>query len=80
MKRHNIITNAPSSLARTVWANLLRFQYLRGLSDAQICEMLGITARTFTNYRSDPSNITLRQLQDVLDGIGVKAEDLFREN
>ncbi len=65
-------------LARIIWSNLLRQQYLLGVTDAQLCELLSITPRTLLNYRKDPSAITLRQLESLLNSFGIDPEALMK--
>ena len=65
------------SLALIIWANILRQQYLMGITDAQLCETLGITARTLYNYQKDPSVLTLRQLQSFLDALNLEMSSLL---
>ena len=72
--------NVPSttSFAKLIWANILRVQYLKGVTDIQLCSLLGITQRTLYNYRQDPSNVTIKQLQAIIESFGVEPETLFR--
>lgn len=65
-------------LARIIWSNLLRQQYLLGVTDAQLCELLDVTPRTLLNYRKDPSAITLRQLESLLNSFGIDPETLMK--
>ena len=67
-----------ASFARVIWSNILRQQYIHGLSDSQLCELLGISGRTLYNYRQDPSNITVKQLQAVIESFGVEPETLLQ--
>ena len=66
-------------LGRIIWGNILRQQYLLGITDTQLCEVLGVTPRTLLNYRKAPTAITLRQLQALLVSFGVDAETLLRQ-
>ena len=66
-------------LSSIIWSNIVRQQYLLGVSDQQLCEVLDVTPRTLLNYRKDPTAITLRQLQALLDSFGVDAETLLRQ-
>lgn len=66
------------TLARLIWSNILRQQYLAGVTDGQLCELLSITPRTLQNYRKDPSVITIRQLESVLSSFGVDPEALMK--
>ena len=66
------------SFAKLIWANILRQQYLHGLNDQQLSDLLGVSARTLYNYRSDPSNLTVKQLQLVIERFELEPETLFR--
>ncbi len=65
------------SIAVIVWSNIVRQQYLLGLNDHQLCEILGISPRTLYNYRQDPSALTMKQVQVVLDKMKVNMEELL---
>ncbi|MCR5306201.1 MAG: helix-turn-helix domain-containing protein [Oscillospiraceae bacterium] len=66
------------NLGRLIWGNIVRQQYLLGITDTQLCEALGITSRTLQNYRRDPSAITIRQLERLLSNFGTDAESLLK--
>ncbi len=65
------------TIATVVWSNIVRQQYLLGITDEQLCKILEITSRTLYNYRADPSALTMKQLQLVLDKMGVEMETLL---
>lgn len=65
------------SIAAVVWSNVVRQQYLLGITDKQLCEVLGITTRTLCNYRHDPSPITIQQIQSLLDSFGIDMQALI---
>lgn len=67
-----------SGFARIVWANVIRQQYLHGVSDQQLSELMGVTIRTLSNYKNDPANVTIKQLQIILETFGIKPESLFQ--
>lgn len=67
-----------SGFARIIWANVIRQQYLHGVSDQQLCELLGVTSRTLFNYKKDPSFITLKQLEALVISFGTDAEALLK--
>lgn len=71
-------TSSTVAFAKLIWSNILREQYLKGVSDKQMSDLLGVTTRTLCNYRNDPSNVTIKQLQLVIDSLGVEPETLFR--
>lgn len=72
-------TSIPQPLARTVFANILRSQFLLGVTDAQLAELLGVTPRTLSNYKADPSAMTLRQIQTVADSFGLEPDALLKQ-
>lgn len=67
-----------NTFAKLIWSNILRQQYLLGVSDKQMSDLLGVTTRTLCNYRHDPSSVTVKQLQAVVESFGVEPESLFR--
>ena len=72
--------NPQSSIAfaKLIWSNILRQQYLHGVTDRQLSDVMGVTTRTLYNYRHDPSSVTVKQLQAVVESFGVEPESLFR--
>ncbi len=71
-------TSSTVAFAKLIWSNILRQQYLLGVSDKQMSDLLGVTTRTLCNYRHDPSSVTMKQLQAVVESFGVEPESLFR--
>lgn len=71
-------TSRATTFARRIWSNILREQYLNGVTDQQLSNLLGVTPRTLYNYRHDPSNVTVKQLQAVIESFGLEPETLFR--
>ena len=69
----------PNSLARTIFSNILRSQFLLGVTDAQLADLLGVTTRTLCNYKADPSAMTLRQLQAVAESFGIDPDALLKQ-
>jgi hypothetical protein len=65
------------TIATVVWSNIVRQQYLLGITDEQLCEVLGVTSRSLYNYRIDPSVLTMRQIQSLLDSFGVEMQTLI---
>ena len=76
MKENNRKPKSPT-LCFIIWSNILRHQYLLGLTDKDLCEILSITPRTLYNYRQDPSALTMKQLQLVLDKMDIEMEALL---
>ena len=70
-------TSRELTLATIIWSNIVRQQYLQGLSDKQLCKVLGVTIRTLYNYRSDPSVMTMKQIQSVLDKLDIDMENFL---
>ena len=65
------------TIANVIWSNIVRQQYLLGITDEQLCEVLGVTSRSLHNYRIDPSVLTMRQIQSLLDSFGVEMQTLI---
>ena len=76
MRENKRASKAPI-MARIIWSNIVRHQYLQGLTDKDLCEILGITSRTLYNYRQDPSALTMKQLQRVLEKMGIEMDTLL---
>ena len=76
MRETKRASKAPT-MAMIIWSNIVRQQYLQGLSDKQLCKVLGVTIRTLYNYRSDPSVMTMKQIQSVLDKLDIDMETLL---
>ena len=66
-----------ATIAFVIWSNILRKQYLQGWSNEKLCSVLGITPRTMYNYRQDPSDLTMKQVQSFLDEVGIPMTDLL---
>ncbi len=65
------------SISIIIWSNISRQQYLQGLTDKQLCEILGVTSRTLYNYRQNPSALIMKKVQLVLDKMGVDMEAML---
>lgn len=65
------------NVSMIIWSNIVRQQYLQGMTDKDLCEILGITSRTLYNYRQDPSALTMKQLQRVLEKMGIEMDTLL---
>lgn len=65
------------TIATIIWSNIVRQQYLQGLTDEQLCKVLGITPRTLYNYRLDPSVLTMKQIQSVLEKLDINMNALL---
>lgn len=65
------------TIATIIWSNIVRQQYLQGLTDEQLCKVLGITPRTLYNYRLDPSVLTMKQIQSVLEKLDIDMNALL---
>ena len=76
MKENNRKPKSPT-LCFIIWSNILRKQYLLGITDEQLSKILNITSRTLYNYQQDPSVITMKQLQFVLDKMDIEMESLL---
>ena len=65
------------SISVIVWSNITRQQYLQRINDDKLCQILGITSRTLYNYRQDPSALTMKQVQIVLEKMNLSMEELL---
>ena len=71
-------TSNATTFARRIWSNVLREQYLHCVTDEQMSTLLGVTHRTLANYKRDPSGVTVKQLQAILEGFGLDPEALIK--
>lgn len=71
-------TLSATTFTRRIWSTILREQYLNGVTDQQLSNLLGVTTRTLYNYRHDPSNVTVKQLQAVIESFRLEPDTLFR--
>lgn len=78
-KKSNESRDKSGTLAKVIWSNIIRQQYLLGITDQQLCDLLDVTPRTLLNYRKDPAAITLRQLEALVNSFGTDAETLLRK-
>ena len=76
MRENKRMPTAPS-MAMIIWSNIVRHQYLKGLDDDQLSAILGITTRTLTKYKSDPSSLTIKQLQVIIDQLHIDIQSLL---
>lgn len=65
------------SIAVIVWSNIIRQQYLLGITDEQLCDAMGISIRTFYNYQKDPSQMNMKHIQALLDSMGIDMQTLI---
>ena len=77
MTKENKRKPRAQTIATVIWSNIVRQQYLLGITDEQLCEVLGVTSRSLYNYRIDPSVLTMRQIQSLLDSFGVEMQTLI---
>gem|GEM_PF-2802421 len=77
-KSKTAMNSSKLPLAKIIWSNIIRQQYLLGVTDQQLCELLDITPRTLLNYRKDPAAITLRQLEALVNSFGVDADVMLK--
>lgn len=74
MKKNTAIVGY--TLYSIIWSNIRRFQYLNGVSDPQLADILKVTTRTLYSYDKDPSAITLDRLQSFIDNTGIEVSEL----
>ncbi len=65
------------TIAVVIWSNILRQQYLQDISDQQLCSILGVSGRSLYNYEKDPSVLTMKQIQLVLDALEIDMNALL---
>ncbi len=61
-----------------IWSNILKYQYLRSLSEERLASYLGVTTRTLSNYKHDPGTISLGQIQNFVCALGISIDDLTK--
>ncbi|MBR3043639.1 MAG: hypothetical protein IKI45_04055 [Oscillospiraceae bacterium] len=65
------------SIGVIVWSNIVRQQYLLGFTDEQISKAMGISIRSYYNYQQDPSLLTMKHIQALLDNMGIDIQTLI---
>ena len=75
--KENSCNPKSKTIAMIVWSNILRQQSLLGITDEQLCEVMGVTSRSLYNYRKAPSVMTMKQIQKLLDSFGVDMQTLI---
>ena len=65
------------SIGVIVWSNIVRQQYLLGLTNEQISQAMGISIRSYYNYQQDPSLLTMKHIQAFLDNMGIEIQTLI---
>ena len=76
MRENKRVSKAPT-MAMIIWSNIVRQQYLKGLDDEQLSSLLGITTRTLYKYRADPSALTIKQLQTIVEMLNIEIDSLL---
>ncbi|MGN0592009.1 MAG: hypothetical protein ACI4JQ_02040 [Ruminococcus sp.] len=65
------------TIARIIWANIRKVQYLRNISDGELAIMLECSPRTLANWDNKPECITLATLQLFCTNAGISAAELI---
>lgn len=65
------------TVAKTVWGNVRKIQYLRDISDDDLALMLECTTKTLRNYDHNPENIALKTIQLFCINADISAEVLL---
>ena len=60
-----------------IWSNIRRHQYLFGMTDEQLGELLGISTRTLYAYDKNPAVLTLEKIEQFLNGTGIEMQSLI---
>ncbi|MBO5163724.1 MAG: hypothetical protein J6B75_04685 [Ruminococcus sp.] len=60
-----------------VWANIRKYQYLNGITDSQLSDILNISTRTLYTYDKEPYKLTLEKVQLFINETGIEMEKLI---
>ena len=67
----------PRTVAVIIWSNIIRQQYLLGMTDEQLCDAMGVSRRSFYYYKNDPSMLNMKHLQSLVDYLGIDLQTLI---
>lgn len=62
---------------KIIWANIRKIQYINGITDSQLAEIMNVTPRTLYNYDNEPFKITLEKIQLFLNNMQITMEQLI---
>lgn len=60
-----------------VWANIRKHQYLNGMTDTLLADMLDVSTRTLYTYDKEPYKLTLEKIQLFINETGIEMEKLI---
>jgi predicted transcriptional regulator len=60
-----------------IWSNIRRHQYLLGMTDEQLSDMLGVSTRTLYAYDKNPAVLTLEKIESFLNETGIEMQMLI---
>lgn len=65
------------TIYNVIWSNIRRHQYLLGMTDEQLGELLGVSTRTLYSYDKNPGVLTLDKIEQFLNGTGMEMQALI---
>ena len=62
-----------------IWANIRKYQYANGMSNAELAEVLEVCPRTLYTYNKDPRRLSTEKMQMFIERTGVSKEQLIAD-
>lgn len=62
-----------------IWANIRKYQYANGMSNAALAEILEVSTRTLYTYNKDPRRLSTEKMQMFIERTGVSKEQLIAD-
>ena len=62
-----------------IWANIRKYQYANGMSNAELAEVLEVCPRTLYTYNKDPRRLSTERMQLFIEKTGVTKENLIAD-
>lgn len=63
--------------SRLIWSNIRKIQYVNGLSDEQLAQVLDVSVRTLNNYDNEPYKLSLGTIEMFLKNTEMPFEQLI---
>ena len=62
-----------------IWANIRKYQYANGMSNAALAEILEVSTRTLYTYNKDPRRLSTEKMHMFIERTGVSKEQLIAD-
>ena len=65
-------------IAKIIWGNIERYQYLNEITKEQLAESLGVSTKSLYTYKDDPEKLTLKSLEKFIDYNKIDISELIK--